>query len=213
MYCWKLSVSPLLISRAKEKFHLYKGCSESNASYFMILTHGVRGRCWWDSSRGPTFPPTVPFHVVDVWQMAEEGRLTEWCLTWECGWSSGEELNSSMRKEWHPLTFTDICVCLWRPSNGYEHSGGWGVCFSSDNSGSTSAGAGFYKHSMQAIMHCWWKCTTNGGDCVEKDCFVAKNLIYQTVLLHSLSMEINRRHYFWSNLHINVINDYHTCTN
>ena len=27
--------------------HMYKGCSESNASYFIILTHDVRGCSWW----------------------------------------------------------------------------------------------------------------------------------------------------------------------
>ena len=32
----------------------------------------------------------------------------------------------------------------------------------------TSSGAGFYECSQQALVHCWWKCIANGGDCVEK---------------------------------------------
>ena len=36
------------------------------------------------------------------------------------------------------------------------------------------------------LFHCWQKCIANGGDCVEKECFVAENLFYQTVLLCSL---------------------------
>jgi len=50
----------------------------------------------------------------------------------------------------------------------------------------TSAGADFYKCGMQALLHLWRKCIANGGDYVEKQCFVAKNLLYQIVLLCSL---------------------------
>jgi len=46
---------------------------------------------------------------VAAWQMAAEGSLTKWCLTWKCGSSKGVSLNSSMWKKWHPLTFTDTC--------------------------------------------------------------------------------------------------------
>jgi len=43
--------------------------------------------------------------------------------------------------------------------------------------------ADFYEHGMQALVHHWKKCITNGGDCVEKQHFVAENLLYQTALL------------------------------
>ena len=49
-----------------------------------------------------------------------------------------------------------------------------------------SAGADFHKHSVQALVHCWEACIANSGDYVEKQCFVAGNLLYQIVLLHSL---------------------------
>ena len=40
-----------------------------------------------------------------------------------------------------------------------------------------------YERCMQALVHRWRKCIANGGDYVEKYCFVAKNLLYQIVLL------------------------------
>lgn len=33
-------------------FDTYKGCSESNASYFILLAHGARGGRQWYGSRG-----------------------------------------------------------------------------------------------------------------------------------------------------------------
>jgi len=50
----------------------------------------------------------------------------------------------------------------------------------------TSAGADFYEPGMQALIHRWQRCIANGGEYVEKYCFVAKNLLYQIVLLCSL---------------------------
>ena len=44
------------------------------------------------------------------------------------------------------------------------------------------------------------KCTDNGGGCVEKECFVAENLLHQVALLCFVSVvvsiEKNRRRYF-----------------
>ena len=44
-----------------------KGCSESNASYFMILAHDIRVVCWWYSSRSRPFPS------IAMCQMAAQG--------------------------------------------------------------------------------------------------------------------------------------------
>jgi len=41
-----------------------------------------------------------------------------------------------------------------------------------------SAGANFYEHRLQALIHCWQKCIANGGDHAEKWRFVAENLLY-----------------------------------
>ena len=54
--------------------HIYKGCSESSASYFIMLSHNGRGRCWWCGSKGWTFPPVPVIFCCCVWQMAAEGQ-------------------------------------------------------------------------------------------------------------------------------------------
>jgi len=69
----------------------------------------------------------------------------------------------------------------------------------------TSTGANFYEYSIQAFVYCQQKCIATGGVYVEKQCFVAKNLLYHIDVV--VSMKINRRHYFWSNLHILAIEE------
>ena len=101
---------------------LYKGCSKSKASCFILLAHCIRGRCWWSGSRGWTFPP-IPLYILlmyNRWQ--QRGSLTKWCLTWKCVWSKGMALNSSMQEKnethWHSSMLAE---CLWRP-NGYGYN-------------------------------------------------------------------------------------------
>ena len=64
----------------------------------------------------------------------------------------------------------------------------------------TSTGADVYKHEMQALVHCWWRCIANGGDCVEKVLCSWEFTLSSTVIVLLVSivvyMEINRRHYF-----------------
>ena len=50
----------------------------------------------------------------------------------------------------------------------------------------TSAHADFYECDIQALVHCCPKYIANGSDCVEKECFIAENLLYQVVLLCTL---------------------------
>jgi len=57
----------------------------------------------------------------------------------------------------------------------------WVLHFSSGDSASSHAGADFYERNVQAGVHCWQNCTTNGGDYDEKNSFVAENLLYPTV--------------------------------
>ena len=86
---------------------IYNGCSEGTASCFILLTQSVRGRWWWYGSRSWTFPPI--FHYIfllcDWWQL--RGSLTNLCVTWQCTWSKGVSLNSSMWKKLHSLIFID----------------------------------------------------------------------------------------------------------
>ena len=64
----------------------------------------------------------------------------------------------------------------------------------------TSTSADVYKHEMQALVHCWWRCIANGGDCVEKVLCSWEFTLSSTVIVLLVSivvyMEINRRHYF-----------------
>ena len=63
---------------------IYECCSKSNASYFIILAHGVRGRCWCYSSRGWSCM-TISCCILwlcDRWQ--QRGSLTKWHLTCKC---------------------------------------------------------------------------------------------------------------------------------
>jgi len=67
----------------------------------------------------------------------------------------------------------------------------------------TSSGVDFNECSMQAFVNCWQKYIANDGDYVEKLSLAAESLLYQIVLSASVvvSMQINRRHYFWSDLY------------
>jgi len=85
--------------------NIYKGCSESNAFYFIMLAHEVRGGCWWEGSRDWTFLPIFCYFLLPCNRWQQRGSLTKGYLTWKCVYSKGVSLNSSMRKNWHPLTF------------------------------------------------------------------------------------------------------------
>ena len=91
--------------RKHQMENYYEGCSESNASHFIMLAHNNRGGCWWYDSRGWTFPPTSHYILLqyDKWQ--HRGNLTECCLTCKCLWSKAVSLNFSMHKK---MALTDI---------------------------------------------------------------------------------------------------------
>ena len=46
---------------------------------------------------------------------------------------------------------------------------------------------------MQALVNCWCQCVGNGGDYVEKECFVAENLLYKTVILYFASATVSMK--------------------
>ena len=80
--------------------------------------------------------------------------------------------------------------------------GGW--CISAVKQWVTSAGAYFYKCGIQALVHCRQKCIANGGDYWKivlcSWAFALSNSFILLFLCSVVSMEINRRHYFHSNL-------------
>ena len=152
--------------------------------YFISLAHRVRGRCWWYGSRGWTFPKT--FHYIlllsDRWH--HRSSLTKWHLTWKCVRSKDVSLNSTMQKKLYPLTSTDTCFICGDQTVDMSTVRWW--VFQQQQQRVTSAGAGFDKHGMQALVYHWWKCIANGGSHVEKYCFVVENLFYQADLLSEL---------------------------
>ena len=159
---------------------------------------------WWYGSRGWAFPTILHYMLLpcDRWQ--QRGSLTKWRQSWKCVWSKGVSMNSSM---WKKMAPTDI---HWHLLNVYVNVSTvreWVVSFSSgdSNNGSAFAGTDYLEYGMQALVHLWWKRIASGDDCTEK-CFVVENLFLRSsviviFVLVVASMEINRRHYFWSNLH------------
>ena len=120
-----------------------------------------------------------PSHLYSIllscgrWQ--QRGSLTKLHLVWKHIWRKAMSLNSSLWKkiasiEWIWLQWGDgWCVPAVATVTVVDH------CWHR-----------FFKHSMQTLVHHWWKCAANGRDCAEKLCFVAENLLYQIVLLCSV---------------------------
>jgi len=59
----------------------------------------------------------------------------------------------------------------------------------------TSTGADFRKRSMQTLVHCQQECIGNGGDYVERQSFVAENLLYQTVCVLCICCSFHENKY------------------
>jgi len=117
-------------------------------------------------------------------------------------------MNSSMWKKWHPLTFTGTCWQFMKNKQWTSAQWGGGAFQQWQQwQWATSTGADFYTHGMQALVHCWWKCIANGGDYTEKQLFCSwgfalSNTIVVLFVSITVVMEINRRHYFLSDLHM-----------
>ena len=168
MSWWGKKRFVLTFDYSNQNFFKYKGCFKSNASYFIMLAHSIRGRCWWYGSRGWTFLPIFYYVLLpcDRWQ--QRGSLTEWCLTWKCVWSKGVSVSSSTWKKLHPLTFTDACWTLMETKQWVWAQRGTGGAFQQRWQWVTLTGIDCFKCSMQAFVHRWWKCIADGGDCVER---------------------------------------------
>ena len=130
----------------------------------MMFAHDIRGRCWWCGSRTWTFPPIFHYFLLlcDRWQ--QRCSLTEWRLTWKCGWSKVVSMNSSTQKKWHPLTLIDTCWMFMETKQWMWAQWGGGWCISSV----AIVTVGLLCWCMTVLVHCWWKRIANGGDCVEK---------------------------------------------
>ena len=101
-------------------YYYYYGCSKSNASYFIMLAHDVRGK-WWYGSRGWTFPLIFPYIMSLCDERQQRVSLTKWCLTGKRIWNKDMELNSSVQKKWYWHSSL-LAERSWRPTSRHEHS-------------------------------------------------------------------------------------------
>ena len=152
-----------------------------------MLSHSVSGGYWWYSSRGWTFPPV--FHYVLLLCDRCKGAVWQngvWCgSVYEAKVCHCIPPHGITDTYWHSLILAE---CLWRPNSGREHcvsavaTATWKPSCLSDRR------ADIYRCGMQALVHCWWECIANGSDYIEKQCFVAVDLLYGLVLLRSLNL-------------------------
>lgn len=99
---------------------IYEGCSERNASYVIMLTHDIRGGCWWYSRRGWSFPYSITFCCCAAG--GSRGAV------WQKGMWYGSvyvSLNSSLWKKWHPLTFNNTCWVFVETKQWMQWNSGW----------------------------------------------------------------------------------------
>ena len=134
--------------------------AQSNTSCSVKSTHYFRGGWWWYSSRGWTFLPIFCCILLLCDRWWQRSSLTKWRLSWKCVQSKGVELNFSVQKKWHPLTFIDVCWTfvvtnqwMWVQwgSGTFQHWRQW--C--ERQAVFQTAMQIFFKCSTQALVHCW----------------------------------------------------------
>ena len=157
--CFVIVLRKMTVQKCNDEYWCYVQCEnncgfpfEGNASYFMMLSHDFRGRCWWYGSRGWTFPPVSHCILLlcdsqgrralcqnGVWHgSVYEGKACHWIPP--CGKNC---------THWHSLMLAER---LWRPNSGCEHSELMVGAFQQwwQWHWVTSASADSYKHNMQA---------------------------------------------------------------
>jgi len=185
----------------------YEGCSESNASLFIMSAYSIRDGCWWDGSRGWAF--VTVFHCMlllcDRWQQRGTDKNAIWHgSVWEakvCPWIS------PCGKKWHPLAFINTCWTFMGTKQWMWVHWGSSWCVSVVDTRTVD-----HLHWYR-ILWTWHagclsslaKPNSYGADCVAKIVLC----MWEFALSHSVipffvsvvvSMEENRRHYFQSDL-------------
>lgn len=107
---------------------IHKACSASNASYFIMLVHDIRGRSW-------TLPPIFHYMLLpcDRWQL--RGMLLKWSLTEKCVEAKVCHVPCVPphgKKKRHSLTYT--CWKFMETKLNVSTVRQWAVCFSSGGS-------------------------------------------------------------------------------
>ena len=145
--------------------------------------------CWLTTSETDGGGVAVEVEPSHQYPITFYCHVTEWCLTWNRGWSEDGSLNSSMWKK--KIAPIDVHLCLLNIYGDLTVDAStmrwWVVCFSSGNSSMKDKPHSRQPHRFLRAWHAGsYPCRANGGDCVEKWHFVAQNLFYQTVSLCSL---------------------------
>ena len=183
----------------------------------MMLDHNIGGTCWLYGSKDWTFPPISCYTLLlcDRWQ--QRGNLVEWLLTWKCVWNKGVSLNTSMWKKWLPLTLTGICCTHGGQPVDVSTVKQWVVCFSRGNSvlWKRNHFLDRYTHLSQMSLHhekkssCsllvkihiyGWRLCWKAVFCSWE--FVLSSSVIVLFITDVNFLEINRRHNFWSDIHI-----------
>jgi len=183
------------------------GLLQSNASYFIMLTYNIRGGCCGMAVEAEPFPPIFHYMLLlsDRWK--QRGSLTKWCLAWKCVWNKDVELNSCVWKKLHTLTLISIWWMFMKTKEWMQAQ--WG-----------------YEWCVSAVTTVMWKMSHFLGSHIQLSPHVMKQVLISSsalifwkivffswgfALSNSVIMlfvalvdwvEINRRHYFWSNLNI-----------
>jgi len=119
--------------------------------------------------------------------------------------AKGWNLTPPCRKKWQPPTFMATSWTFLETKQCCSTVRCW-WCISAVTVEHLHRCRFLGKHHAAHVHH-WWKCTVNGGDYIEKQCFVDReftptNSVIVPIGAVVVSMEINTGHYFWNDLHI-----------
>jgi len=171
-----------------------------------MLAHGIRGRWWCYASRGWTFPPISHCILLPCNIMAAEGQSDtmasdmEVCMAQRCGteFFLAEKMPLIDIHQYLPNASGDQTVDVSTVRQ-------WVVCFSSDNnSGSPPLVPILMSNASSCLLTkmdswWWWLCWRIAFCSWE---FALSNSVIVLFVSVVVSMEIKRRHYFRSSLHI-----------
>ena len=165
-----------------------------------------RDICWY-GSRGWPFWPVFHWILLLCKKLQRRSRLTEWCLTWKCVWSTGVSLNSFVWKNSTHWCSSALTECLWRPVSGCEVVV---VCFSSGDSGSPPLVQIFRSMACRLLFIIVKNALVSVVTMLKKS-VLQQNLLCQLPWQRSVvvPMEIKRRHYFWNDVFMWVLHRFY----
>ena len=172
-----------------------------------MLAHDIRSRSWCYGSWDWTVLPIFHYVLLPCNRWQQRGSLIKWHLTWSAYETKVCHWNSSVWKKWHPLTYTDSCWPLMETKQSLLAQWGSGWCASASVTVTVChlcwswflqvQNAGFCSSLVKMHSYWWW---LHGKVFCSWEFALSTSII---VLFVSavVSMEINRRRYFWSDLH------------